>query len=171
MSSRISSGANILSSDALGDFLKDCRLLVVLGIGNELKGDDAVGIEIVKRIKKDGRVKAFAAHTVPDSFVMPVIREKPSHVLIADAAMLDMKPGGWRLIDGDSISESMFGTHLIPLTAVGKRIAAESGAKVAYICVQPKALTLGSKLSTELAKTARDIAKLIMADTKKEKES
>ena len=28
--------------------LKDCKKLVIMGIGNELKGDDAIGIYVVK---------------------------------------------------------------------------------------------------------------------------
>ena len=58
--------------------LKNCKKLVIMGIGNELTGDDAVGIYVVKELMRHfGEEKEFVnaknlylinAGTVPDFF-------------------------------------------------------------------------------------------------------
>lgn len=62
--------------EMLLDKLKNCKKLVIMGIGNELKGDDAVGIYVVKKLMRYfGEEKEFIniknlylinAGTVPD---------------------------------------------------------------------------------------------------------
>ena len=77
--------------EALGleKFLKDCEKLVIMGVGNEMKGDDGVGIYIVKEIAKrfgkysnDAIIKIneniilLNCGTVPENFTDVLKKEK-----------------------------------------------------------------------------------------------
>src|SRR5512138_1713340 len=92
--------------------------VAVLGIGNELSGDDAVGVVIAGELRQrlDPRADCFVldAATAPENFTGPLRRFRPDLVLLVDAAHLSGEPGtitwlDWQQTDGVSGS-----THTLP---------------------------------------------------------
>ena len=56
----------------LNSFLSDCKKLIVLGVGNELKSDDGVGPFIIAKLKQEkienDNLIFIDAETVPENF-------------------------------------------------------------------------------------------------------
>lgn len=80
----------------------DIERAVIIGIGNPLRRDDNVGVEIVKRLKgtitKDN-ILIIEGESVPENFIEPITEFNPSHILLIDAALMGLKPGQPRFIE------------------------------------------------------------------------
>jgi hydrogenase 3 maturation protease len=147
----------------LETFLKNATRLVVIGMGNELRGDDAVGLEVVRLLKKhqSSHLTVYEGHMTPEVFIAPACLMKPSHLLIIDAAELKQKPGTWRLLSRDEIQTGLFTTHYLPATAVADELHHRCHTTVAFLGVQPKSREITLSRSTECMKAAEEIAALI----------
>ncbi len=159
---RITRKAKPLSSD-LEAFLKGAAPVVVIGMGNELRGDDAVGLEIVRLLKthENPRLIVYEGHMTPEAFIAPACSVRPTHLLIIDAAELHQQPGTWRLLTRDELQTGLFTTHYLPATAVADELSLRCNTKVAFLGVQPKAREITFSRSPECMQAARDIATLL----------
>ena len=76
----------------IGNFTK----LSIIGVGSEIRQDDAVGLHIAKKLQgmiKDPKVEVLIGGTTPENLSGALRKSKPSHVLIVDAASSG-KPAG-----------------------------------------------------------------------------
>ncbi len=73
-------------------------MIVIIGVGNELNGDDGVGIYIARHIKETPQRKVFLGHTAPENFAGKIQKLKPDQLIIFDAADFGGKPGEVREI-------------------------------------------------------------------------
>ncbi|MEW5937434.1 MAG: hydrogenase maturation protease [Candidatus Thermoplasmatota archaeon] len=151
-------------SDEISSFLSSVRKLVVIGLGNELRSDDAVGLEVVRSLKKHegAGLRVFEAHTAPDAFIAPVCRAAPTHVLILDAAELGAEPGAWRLLGEEEIAEGLFTTHTIPVTEVAGELRRRCACAVGIIGMQPCARGAGTALSDAARRAVREVSDAIL---------
>jgi len=143
----------------LESFLRSARLVVVLGVGNELKGDDAAGVLVARELAKAGapKIVALEAHTAPEAMVGKIEKLKPSHVLIVDAAEIGRKPGEWDLIEEADVDGGFTSTHHIPLTTIARRLGEVCGCEVAFLGIQCGGREFGAKLSKGAAKAVKDV--------------
>ncbi|MBN2067580.1 MAG: hydrogenase maturation protease, partial [Candidatus Diapherotrites archaeon] len=68
---------------------------VLMGIGNELKGDDGIGNAVAREFQGKGW-KPVECETVPENFIAIVKRERPELLVIVDAASMGLAPGQFR---------------------------------------------------------------------------
>ncbi|ADG13222.1 hydrogenase maturation protease HycI [Methanocaldococcus infernus ME] len=148
----------------LKNWLKDFERLVIIGLGNELRGDDALGVYVIKKLIGDREYKEYNniliinAKTVPD-FFLNIIREfKPSHILFIDCVISNKAPGTIYLIDKDDIQEFIFSTHTLPLEVIVKYIGEKIEVKI--LGVEPKSLDF-FKMSEEVKRSGDKIVKII----------
>jgi hydrogenase 3 maturation protease len=96
--------------------------IAVLGIGAELRGDDAAGSLIAQRLKarlsaeEMQRVLPVFGGAAPENVTGEICEFEPSHVLMIDAAALGLAPGEGRLIGPEEISGVSFSTHMLPIS-------------------------------------------------------
>lgn len=149
---------------SLRTWLSDARRVVVAGVGSSLRKDDFVGVEIVRNLRKkvSRSVYLIECETVPESFIKPISEFKPTHVLIIDAALLNLKPGSSKLIEPNKIAGIPISTHALPLRIFCEYLTRTTGAKVALLAIQPRETGFGEGLTKELKKTARDITRLLL---------
>jgi hydrogenase 3 maturation protease len=147
----------------LVSFLNDAKFIVIIGMGNELRADDAVGLHIVRLLKRytNNRLQVFEGHTTPEAFIGPACAVHPTHLLIVDAAELQKKPGVWQVLSSDDVEKGLFTTHAIPATEVAAEIQRRCGSKVAFLGIQPKSRDISLVLSRECQQTAKEIADII----------
>ena len=145
-------------------WLSNARKVVVAGIGNSLRKDDFVGVEVVRNLQKkiSKHVYLIECETVPESFLEPIIEFKPTHVLIIDAALLNLKPGSSKLIEPNTISGIPVSTHALPLNIFSEYVTKMTGAKVALLAIQPKETDFGEGLTKELRKTVEELTNLLL---------
>jgi hydrogenase 3 maturation protease len=148
----------------LKNWLSNAQKVVVAGIGNPLRKDDFVGIEIVRNLRN--RVSQFVylmeCETVPESFIEPIIKSQPTHILIIDAAMLNLKPGSSKLIEpSQMMKHPAISTHALPLRIFCEYLAKTTDAKIALLVIQPKDTDFGEGLTSKLRETAATLTNLL----------
>lgn len=149
---------------ALDNFLRIGNASVrvaVLGIGNELSGDDAVGVVIARELRQrlDPRADCLVleAATAPENFTGTLRRFRPDLVLLVDAAHLSDEPGtiswlDWQETDGVSGS-----THTLPPSVLAQFLVKELACRLALLVVQPAHLEFGQPLSPAVRRAAGEV--------------
>ncbi|MCX8183280.1 MAG: hypothetical protein N3F08_02515, partial [Crenarchaeota archaeon] len=76
-----------LVEKALKEWLAGAGKLIVLGVGNELRSDDAAGLLVARALVlfNSERFKAVECGVSVEDCIDYALEEKPSHMLIVDA--------------------------------------------------------------------------------------
>ncbi len=128
---------------------------VLLGIGNELLGDDSIGPWIAKKINGKNNWIGINAGTAPENFLSLIKREKPDLLVIVDATEMGLSPGEIRLIPREKIPKlTYFSTHTLSLAFLIETLESDVG-KILFIGIQPKAIALGCPISEEVVLSAK----------------
>lgn len=148
----------------LREWFSKTHSVVVVGIGNPLRRDDFVGVKIVRDLQKNvsSSVYLIECETVPENFIEPIIRFNPSHVLIIDAALLNLDHGSSKLLSSKQLMElQAVSTHALPLRIFCEYLARETNAKIALLLIQPRDTSFGEGLTREVQETADHMAGLL----------
>jgi len=152
---------NILPLQTLRDELKG--KIVLLGVGNRIRGDDAAGPELIEILKKrppDIRKEIFLfdGEEVPENYLIPIANLKPNLVIIVDVVDFGSRPGAVKLFPIQQIPQGSVSTHRLSLRFLGSYLEKKTQAKIYLLGIQPKSIKLGEKLSLEVKKTLSDLA-------------
>ncbi len=141
--------------------------VAILGIGNELNGDDAAGVWVVRelaaRLTATPGVLLIDGGVAPENYTGPLRRFQPDLVLEIDAAHLEEAPGTTRWIDwreADGLSAS---THTLPPSVLAGYLISELGCQVSLIGIQPASLELSDPLSPDVERAVRQLADALCA--------
>jgi len=148
----------------LENWLSNAQRVIIAGIGNPLRKDDFVGVEIVRNLqnKVSQSVYLIECETIPESFMEQITEFKPTHILIIDAALLNLKPGFSKLVEpGQMVKQTAISTHALPLRIFCEYLAKTTGATIALLLIQPRDSGFGEGLTTELRKTAVKLTDLL----------
>jgi hydrogenase 3 maturation protease len=151
--------------EELKEWLEGAKKVVVAGIGNEIRRDDFVGVKIIQDIqgKVSKNVHLIECETVPESFMDEIVGLKPSHVLLIDAAVLDLKPGEVRLYDAAKVvNVPAITTHMLPLRVFCDYITQMAETKLALLLIEPKDTDFGEGLTHEVQASAEQIVKTLL---------
>ncbi len=130
------------------------RTVVVLGVGSELRADDAAGVLAASRLAGEPfpGLHAIAAGTAPENHTAEIRRIGPSAVVIVDAADMGETPGAVRVIPLGDIAGVSFSTHTLPLAIVADYLRRETGCRVAILGIQPASLVFDGPVSPEVVR-------------------
>ncbi|MEM2749283.1 MAG: hydrogenase maturation peptidase HycI [Candidatus Bathyarchaeia archaeon] len=147
----------------LEDWLRGYSRLVILGVGNPLRGDDALGVRIIRELrgKVPRGVRLIEGGIMPENFIGKIRRFRPSHILLIDAARFGGRVGDARLIKPEHISGVAISTHSMPLSILIELICAGTKAKIALLGIEPKNTDFGEEVSLEVREAIKGSAKLI----------
>jgi len=148
---------------ALKKLLDGAVKVAIVGVGSELKGDDRVGLEVARRLKrlKLANVLVVEAGTMPENFTGVLRRFEPSHVVFVDAAQFNGSPGDVVVTsDISSLGGVTFSTHHTPLSMVARYLQETVNAYVIFVGVQPKS-ALGEKLSPEVEESLEALVTIL----------
>jgi len=127
--------------------------VVILGIGNDLRGDDGLGPEIIRRISKNlvsEDVTLINGGTVPENFTGSIKKVKPSHIILVDAVDFKKAPGYMKVVEKEKISSYNLSTHAMPISFLINYLEQSTNSKIILIGIQPKKLDLNENLSIEV---------------------
>jgi hydrogenase 3 maturation protease len=136
----------------------DGRPVVVLGVGSELRSDDAAGVRVAAELARASLpgVRALNGGSAPENCTAEIRQLDPSHLIIVDSAHMQESPGAVRLIESADISGSSFGTHSLPLSVLADYIQREIGCRVTVIGIQPASIEFGEQMSPEVSAAVRE---------------
>jgi hydrogenase maturation protease HycI len=124
--------------------------IAILGIGNELRYDDAVGLAVVERLSlfiNDPSVVVLNCQNAPENFTGHLKRIKPTCVVLIDAADFGATPGDARIFQLNDLDDSSGSTHKASLLALGQYLQTEMTCNIFVIGIQPANCDFGNELS------------------------
>jgi hydrogenase 3 maturation protease len=140
--------------------------IAFLGIGNELKGDDGVGLAVVDKLSafvEDPSIAVINCHDVPENFTGYLKRFKARCIVLIDATDFGGPPGEARLFElDDVIMSSAVASHKASLEVLGAYLRLQTGAtNVFLVGIQPANCDVGDELSPAAAKASATVAEAI----------
>ena len=161
-------------SDIFGEISKKIKKdrFAMLGIGNDLKGDDAAGWLVADLLKEqignDGNFLCVKT-AVPENHVKEIADFLPDLLIIADAADFHRAPGTVKFIHEHQISDTLVSTHTTPLTLFLRLYQADQVVKrrVTIIGIQKKSSEFGQHVSEPVRQASGRVAKMIAGLYKK----
>ncbi len=133
---------------------------VLMGIGNELGGDDAVGLYVAELIEGENGWIGFRCGTAPENFIGKIERLNPELVVLVDAAEMGIEPGEFREIEPEYADTIFASTHSIPISFLLKWLRRSVG-KVVLIGIQAKSFNIAAPLSDEVRKGAKRLVEAL----------
>jgi len=121
---------------------------ILLGIGNPLNGDDGVGIYVAEQFRKEGWI-SLACGTAPENFTGIVRKNRPSFLVLVDAAAMGISPGEYRIIPRDKIEDVSIGTHQLPLSFLIDFLS-DTVERIILIGIQPERAGTGEEISLQV---------------------
>ena len=143
------------------------RKVALLGIGNELNGDDAAGVRIARsllRRQRAGRISrpdfllVLDAGLAPENVTGAVRRFGPDLVILVDAAEMGETPGTIHWLAWQDTTGVTAATHTLPPYMVAQYLAAELTCEVALIGIQPQDTSFGFPLSDPVRRAVRTVS-------------
>ena len=141
--------------------------VAIVGIGNELRGDDAAGVMVARALQlaveadRDPPLFIIDAGTAPENFTGPLRRFEPDLVLLIDAAQMNEAPGSIRWIDWQDTSGLSASTHTLPPYLLAQYLVSELNCDVALIGIQPQGNEFSASLSLEVQRAVDEIVRTL----------
>jgi hydrogenase 3 maturation protease len=136
----------------------------VVGIGNALRGDDAAGLIVARRLQNDQRFDRgskflfIEGGAAPENHTAKIRAFAPQLVLFIDAAHLEQPPGTIQWIPLESIDGMSASSHSLPLSMLARYLTLELGCEIAVLGIQPGQNEIGTELSPPVRAAVHEIA-------------
>jgi hydrogenase 3 maturation protease len=141
--------------------------LAIVGIGNELNGDDAAGVLITRKLapalKESPSIKIFEAGQALENITGALIRFKPDAILFIDAVSIGAEPGSihfldWQLSEGFSAS-----THSLPLGVVIQYLLHEHTCRIHLLGIQVADTTTDLPISPKVRRSIDAVSEFVLS--------
>lgn len=157
---------------ALKNRLKNAKRVGILGIGSEIRSDDAVGIFIASQLQayiKKNKIKAlkvFLGQTAPENFTGVIKKFNPTHLIILDAIDFKKKPGTIGIVGARSEKGVSFSTHRMPIKFLTDYLYQSIACQSIIIGIQPQSLNFCANLTPQIHKSAKILSAAIIESLK-----
>lgn len=123
------------------------KSILLLGVGNRLRGDDGVGSYLIKRLQKKVNIPLLDAGDVPENYIAQIESSGANLLLIVDAADFGAEPGEIALIEFADIKKLGVSTHSANLDLLFKVIPKNRRPEMLLVAIQPGPASTGMGLS------------------------
>jgi len=127
------------------------RRVVLVGIGNPLRGDDAAGCLVARRLEGTPGIIVVVSDETPERDVPRIVDLKPDLVILADAVAMGRPPGTVEVMDTAALTGYLPTTHRLPLALLADILRRASSAEVVVLAIQPDRVALGVDVSAGVA--------------------
>ncbi len=132
--------------------------IVILGIGNTLKSDDAAGSILAGRIKGKAPYIVYDSGSNPENYLGKIIKDKPDTVVILDAVDFGAGPGEFNIFEAaDLASVNFFATHDASISLLIHYLQSILKVDIIILAIQPKCVVFSDTLSKEVDKTLEEL--------------
>jgi hydrogenase 3 maturation protease len=138
--------------EELVKFIAGASKIAVLGVGNDLRTDDGLGLAIVDGLKNidDSHILIENVGSVPEAFASNLADFGAERVIMVDAADMQKTPGHIELVTKRRIGGITISTHRMPLSLLMQYLEDRTGAHTILIGIQPKSIDFGEGLTPEI---------------------
>jgi hydrogenase 3 maturation protease len=135
--------------------------VVIVGIGNPCRGDDAAGSLVARRIRDAPGVRVIDAQDVPEDYLRVVVNQQPDTVVLIDAVDLGSAPGSVALLHKDQMAGNWPSTHRMPLCLLMNYLEQETNACIFLIAIQPRQTGFLEPVSEEVSRSVARVAEVL----------
>ena len=139
------------------------KSILLLGIGNRLRGDDAVGSLLIERLQGRVDIPMIDAGDVPENYLGPIEEAGADLVLIVDAAEIGGNIGDVALFDIEQVQGKSVSTHTANLGLLFKVMPPDNRPKVIVLGIQPGNIEFGQGLSDLVRATMESLTEMLVA--------
>lgn len=140
---------------------KQMLRIAVVGIGHELRGDDAAGPIIARMLRsltaQHNYLLVIDAGPAPESYFGTLRRFRPHFVLLIDAAQLDDRPGTVACLAWQDAAGPIPSSHTCALSDLASYLIAEFGCEVMILGIQPAGTTFDAPLSAAVQQATEGV--------------
>jgi hydrogenase 3 maturation protease len=149
--------------DRLARLIAD-RTIVLMGVGNELRGDDAFGVLLGERIEHRIATKVFVTHDLPEDYAVKAADLRPDVVIVLDAIDFHGEPGELHLVAARDVPPTPGVTHRPSLEMMARFLELDAGADTWVLGVQPRmnSLGVGDEMSEPVARALDALEALLL---------
>jgi hydrogenase 3 maturation protease len=143
--------------------------VVVIGVGSEMRGDDAFGVLAARELAavlgdETPGVEVLEGGVAPENLAERAARSSPRTVVLIDAADFDGKPGELKLLDPEELGWSLGGgTHAPSLELLATYLKERCGARTIMLAARPASTEFGTGISPALKAAASRAAEALAA--------
>jgi hydrogenase 3 maturation protease len=134
---------------------------VILGIGNTLKGDDAVGPLACEGLAGKVCAEVIDAGAVPENYIQPIIRKNPQTLLIIDAMDFGAAAGTINVFRPDQLGSAAISTHTLSPRLFVDMIRRDIEVDVYFVGIQPAQTELGRALSAPVRRALERVVRTL----------
>ncbi len=129
------------------------RKIVLMAVGNALRGDDAFGVWLGERIEHRITQRVFVTHDLPEDYAVKAADLRPDIVVVLDAINFGGEPGELHLVAARDVPPTPGVTHRPSLEMMARFIELDAGAETWVLGVQPQmdSVGVGSEMSAPVA--------------------
>ncbi len=132
--------------------------MVILGIGNELRGDDAAGVLVARKLKEKitnrSDILCIEGAEAPENFTSVIRRFNPNLLILVDAGALSLEAGSIRWLSTDDISGGM-GTHGLSLADFSLYLQQETECETGFLVIQAGKNDFGDPITLAVKRAIR----------------
>ena len=137
--------------------------IVLVGIGNVLKGDDAAGPLVCRRLKEHGvNADIIDAGTAPENYIQRIIKKAPQNLLIVDAIDFQAPPGTMEIFSTEQLNSSVISTHILSPRIFVDMVSRSIKVDVYFIGIQPANTRLGDNMSPQICQAVQQLAQMLI---------
>lgn len=150
--------------NALEEIFEGKKRIVICGIGNDIRGDDAFGVLVVERLKElldNPDVLVLNCGEVPESHAGKITAFKPELVVFVDAVDFEGERGELIITDPEGTLGDAVSTHGLPLRVLVGYLKTQISADFVLIGCQPGSTGLFEEPSELIKERAERLAELL----------
>jgi hydrogenase 3 maturation protease len=130
---------------------------LLLGAGNDMKGDDAAGPAIARGLQERGIDRAIDAGPCPENYLGRVREVDPRHLIVADACDIGEEPGTVALRGDDDFAGRGPSTHAAGVRPLSAYMSRTCTTRRWVLAVQPVRIELGADMSRPVERAVERI--------------
>jgi hydrogenase 3 maturation protease len=134
---------------------------LIIGMGNSLRGDDAVGPFICEKLKRTIPRQVIDVGTVVENYIQRIIKRNPKVLLIIDAIDFGAQPGEMRLLDRRQVRSAAISTHSLSPQLFLEVVCRSISPEVCFLAIQPARTRLGESLTPPVEQAGHALAEWI----------
>ena len=148
----------------LEELFQNAKRVVICGIGNDVRGDDAFGVLVAERLKEslsNPNVLVLNCGEVPENYTGKIAEFNPDLVVFVDAVAFGGEVGEYIIADPEGTLGEAVSTHGLPLKVVTQFMKTRIESDFILIGCQPGSTGLFQESSELIKKRAERLAELL----------
>jgi hydrogenase 3 maturation protease len=125
--------------------------IVIVGIGNTLKGDDGVGPLVCRQLEGKTCAGLIDAATVPENYIQPIIKKAPQNLFVIDAIDFGAPTGRINIFRPEELNSIVISTHTLSPRLFVDMIAEAIKVNVYFVGIQPGQTQLGQPVCPQVS--------------------